>query len=159
MKELFELVKERPDPSIPPENICPFCESTNVQEKGHSTTLLGSPPGEDWNHHWRMCRCQDCEREFCHEHKNGNHWYVEGREGKANKILKGIPSCFEGYAYTCTHCEGDVIRHYTALDGESKVTGLCTSSENGKWVKKYRIFYECQECKTKVETPEDYCRD
>ena len=155
MKELFELVKERPDDSLTRETVCPYCGSTNIQELGHVETLLANFGNEDPNHHWITCHCQDCEKEFGHEYKEGNHWYVE-RETK--KVLKGIPSCYEFYVYTCTHCDGDVVRKYTSLD-----SGSLPGADRGfavlstiKGVKQYRTFYECKSCGEKVETPDEY---
>ena len=150
MNELFELVKERPDPLLSKDKtICPFCDSENITVHDHSSTMVGGDP--DPNHHWKRSKCNDCKEEFVHEYKRDNVWYT-----KNDEVLRGIPTCFEPYIYTCNRCNGDVRRYHTALDGESPTQVLTSSKVNGEWIKQYRTFYKCDTCNKQVETKEDY---
>lgn len=155
MNKLFELVKERPSPSLTrDETICPFCNSHNVKINEHWETLVGGDP--DPNHHWKSSTCNDCKEDFTHEYKYNNVWYT-----KKGKILKGIPSCFENYIYTCNKCDGDVIRKYTKLDGSDLqgadgIVLTITTTMDGKWIKQFRIFYVCQKCNSSIEVPDEY---
>jgi hypothetical protein len=131
----LDLVKERPDPTLTLDNKkCPFCDSSNIKETDHSMTLVGGD--RDYNHHWRNHVCNACNKEFIIEHKldfadkNPNIWYVDRI---THKVLKGIPSCFESYIYTCSKCNGAVHRIYTALDGITEVKYLLTNAEGKQY--------------------------
>ena len=153
MSELFEIVKERPDNSLNKEiPSCPCCErNIDVVVISEASTLVGNLDGKDVNHHWLNCYCHLCEDTFVFEHKKDNCWITKNK-----KILKGIPSCFEDYIYTCNECNGKVRREYTQLDGETPVQILKTIKENGEWKKKYRTFFSCEICGKTIETDEEY---
>ena len=90
MEELFEIIKERPDHNLGRRTICPGCHSGDIEEKEHTTTLVGGKP--DPNHHWVRSHCNDCGKDFTHEFKEGNHWYTQHIEGRGKIVLKGMPS-------------------------------------------------------------------
>jgi glutaredoxin len=173
---LFSLVKERPDPSLHWDRpSCPYCNAakTHLESRGHCETLLGGIGDHDPNHHWYYYRCKACERTFVLERKNDNVWYTgsfeetvyKGQDGKeisiaehghCPEILKGIPTCFESYAYHCAHCGGRVTRHYTAKDGYTKCTCLSSRFVDGKHIRDYRIFFACDSCARQVEMEWDH---
>lgn len=150
----ISLIKERPDPSLS-NNIdkCIFCNSEDVEHNGSSQTLVGGD-----NHHWHRYHCKDCDGKFtCEQKDHGdftNYWITtEINDGV--KVLKGIPSCFEDYIYTCSHCGGDVRREYKQPDGVSDCGGILSyDMKTGKG--NFRIFFSCQKCGEKVETEDEY---
>lgn len=147
MKEpaFFELVTNRPQEF---KNKCPYCKSTNIRRGGSTTTLVGGGN----NHIWTDTRCQDCRKTFTIEEKGNNIWLTD----RSGKILRGVPSCFERYIYECAHCGGDVDRTYTELDGITPTNSLSYEYNNEERIKKFRIFFECQDCGKKVESEEEY---
>lgn len=154
MSSLADIVVERPDPTLQRQTVCPLCGSDNVDELGETQTLAGSN-----NHHWIRCICFSCKEAFSHEFTAGderfgikpNHWYT-----KNGKVLRGAPTCFESYTYTCEHCGGDVKRHYFHLDEDVEVEVLITEYVGGKSVKKYRTIFECGKCGASVKSDDEY---
>jgi len=107
-KTFLPLVKERPDPDLEIDKFkCVFCHSTNVETSPQGQTLVGGGKEDDPNHVWTKVKCNDCWGVAIHEHIGNNTWYT-----KHSVVLAGIPSCHEGYVYTCAHCGGSVNRHY-----------------------------------------------
>lgn len=107
------------------------------------------------NHVTTDYECRGCRRKFFVHAKSGNIWVTD----EASKVLKGIPTCFETFIYTCVKCGGNVERKYTAKDGVSDVKGLCSRNINGTWVKEYCTFYRCVTCGHGGEVDSDYPRE
>ena len=151
MNEFLDLVTERPDKSLRPIeglNKCPYCRYRKLTSFGTSSTLTGGD-----NHQWTDYLCRDCLKSFVVEDKGSNAWIVEKNTGK---ILRGIPTCFETYVYTCKHCGGDVRRHYYKLDEDVYVDCLVTDIKDGKSIKRYRSVFKCDDCGEQVESENDY---
>jgi len=145
------LVTERPDESLKiDEYFCPYCESEDVSTKCNGMTCVGG--GGDANHVWTSVDCHNCGKQSTHEHIDYNTWYTEGfRNNGVRKIVRGIPSCFESYIYTCSHCGGDVTRNYLELDSDKPVECLHKKPNvNGSWENQYRIVFKCESCKENI---------
>jgi len=148
-KTFLPLVKERPDRSLKIDKFkCPYCKSKKLETKDVCTTLVAGRG--DANHVWTKLLCLDCKKEFMHEHIDYNTWYTDSNK----KILAGIPSCFEDYVYTCSHCGGDVTRKYFEKESEKEVEVLKTKidPDTGEHIKEYRIVFECESCHKKIES-------
>jgi len=143
----LDIVKERPDKSLKIKKpFCPYCNSRDLEKKDHIQTLVAQ---EEYNHHWVHFYCNNCREIFHMEYLGKNIWYTVN-----GKILRGIPTCFESYIYTCLKCGKDVKRHHI-----DKVTGqnayiLSTNLETGE--KSYRTEFGCNNCNTSVESENDY---
>lgn len=152
MKKLLEFVKETPTNEKPSHRIaCPYClNDKNIKREGITTTLVGGGSGidDDPNHTWEPCTCRDCGKDFTRETRDGNVWYTD----KDHKVLRGMPSCFEHYVYTCRECGGEVRRRYKELNSE-KDPGCLTTTDDGP---QYRIFFECNKCGKSIQTTNDY---
>jgi hypothetical protein len=149
MDALLEMVAQKPLAQGIGTTTCPFCEMA------HQYTLVGGI-GEDPNHHWVSCRCRSCGKMFTKEYKRGNVWYTNSDA----MVLRGVPSCFENYTYTCATCGADVERHYRELDGVTplKGQGLCYSNGPNGMEPQQRCFYECDVCDEAIEYPQEYYR-
>jgi len=136
---IFDYVVNRPikDKTL----ICPFCNSENIDELSHESTLLGSVTNRDPNHHWIYCKCKNCEQNFTQEYKLNNVWYTFNKF-----VIKGIPSCFEQYILICK-CGGHVKRLYRD-DLKKEYESQCH--------KKYKCFYKCKKCNIEFEYPSEY---
>jgi len=165
---LSDLVTDRPDPSLDfDEDVCPLCGSTRLEDGGTIQTLLGWIGSEEAklseasiqahpdnpNHSSRQLICTECGLPFSKEVKKGNVWIAVCLP---NKLLAGVPNCFEHYSYTCCHCGGLVRRHYTDMGGEKKAISLTHKNVDGVWKKLYRTFFRCDDCGKEVETTQDY---
>lgn len=154
MFPLFELVRERPIAERSSERpSCPYCQSRKLETASAFTTLVGggdrNDPDEDPNHRHIEMRCLACWRRFMRELKYANVWYTT-TDSDVSKVLRGMPSCFEGYVYTCQHCGGDIQRRYTEMDGVEPVRGgLHYSAEHGA---EFRTFFDCMGCGRTAET-------
>lgn len=141
---LLDFVRQRPlreRASGKPK--CPFCGGKEVAVGGHRQTLVGGGPGSDPNHHWYNCDCLDCQKSFVREVHDGNVWYT-----KDHAVLKGMPSCFESYIYSCKKCGGEVVRDYRQMDGKTEAKILCLDLDGPH----YRTFYRCGKCGLEIET-------
>lgn len=153
MKRLLAFVKEAPAGEKPSHKAtCPFCSSQEVNSYSSESTLVGNPPGkdgidDDCNHVWTRFACNHCGEKFTRETKSGNVWYTKGK-----KVLKGMPSCFEDYIYTCRCCGGEVRRKHKCLNSDEEPVML--TFKDGK--KLFRIFFECKGCGKSIQTPEDH---
>jgi hypothetical protein len=154
MMNILDIVKNTPN-EFGTNPKCPHCDSENLHQGDRISTLVGSlGDGPDPNHHWISASCRDCKAQFTIEQKYDNWWIT-----KDSKVLSGMPCCFETYIYECSKCGGPVKRKYTNLDGKStaEIEILCTSKDdNGNWVRKYRIFYRCEDCDYGGEVESDY---
>jgi len=149
---LFDIVKQRPNKKLNLNNAtCPFCKSKDYINLESITTLLGWSGKTNPNHQWHWRKCSDCNKIYVVEEKENNIWIVDI---ETKKVMDGMPSCFEDYLYTCSKCNGDVYRFYTSLKGDKKVKSLSESWDEKlkKYIKHYRIFFECKNCGVKVET-------
>lgn len=151
--EFLDLVTQKIDPDLDPDHpVCPFCNSSNVAKGGESTTLLGWTGDINPNHRWADCSCKECNQTWTIEIKGDfdryNVWYT-----KDKKVLRGIPTCFEHYAYTCRYCDGDVIRHYFNKNTRDKAMVL---AYNGNGEKSFDTFFVCEKCKREVKSSSDY---
>lgn len=149
----LDIVKERPDWSIKKKPVCPFCKSNNISNEGTGTTLVGGK----YNHLWTECDCKECNEHFIFEEKEMGkfkksiRWYTKNR-----KVLSGIPGCFEGYIYTCSKCNGNVVRKYLRLDSDDELAVTTSGPDkNGVWFNNYRILFYCEQCGIKVESEND----
>ena len=146
MMDLLDITSARPLLRYQ-QSRCPHCGSKRIDLHATRTTLLGGGGDVNPNHVWSEGRCQSCGRTLYRESKTGNAWFTDER----GHVIAGMPSCFEGYTYPCAVCGGKVTRSYTALDGVSRVGGLCGDHSN------YRTFYRCELCGHGGETtPVDY---
>lgn len=128
---------------------CPSCLSMDVHIAEEVTTLLGGP--KDNNHVWKTCICRSCIEKFTCESKNGYRWITQYH----GRVISGVPACFERYVLTCK-CGGDFKREYMNMDGVTPATCLATRIDNGKAIREYRTFWNCEQCKTRIETDYDY---
>lgn len=147
-----EVVAERPLAEVPTDAAkCPDCGGGNLRETGREMTLLGwSGEGWDPNHVWCWLSCNDCHGEFIREMKSGNVWYT--RDRSEGRVLRGMPSCFGTYTYTCVKCSGPVVRKYSALDG-SPTRGFLLTTKDGP---QYRTEYRCKVCGHGGQVKSDY---
>lgn len=121
---------------------CPDCgKKDGLKETSHTCTLVGSMiRGHDPNHHWVGYTCS-CGSRFIREYKEENVWYT-----RDTYVLKGKPSCFETYIYSCIRCSRPVFRTHLKLDGSPTDGFLRTSNVDGRWVKQYTTHYTCSDC-------------
>lgn len=154
---LLDCFKERPldeKPSDPA--TCPYCGSGDTQDRGTTTTLVGFSGPVDPNHQWNQRACRGCHKGFVREIKGLNVWYTAERvHGGPSIILKGIPSCFEAYQYTCPLCEGPVLQKQRNLQG-GLATVLSSREVDGKWVRGYTTHYHCTQCGHGGQVDSDY---
>lgn len=154
---LFDLVTERPDPALTVDApVCPWgCEDPLLEIGEACGTLVGGDP--DPNHYWLDSQCHTCTRIFCLEHREGNVWYTaghyHGRRG-APQVLLGMPSCWEGYTYTCKVCGDQIGRRYRDLDEDKPLEGPRVSTLGG--AKEYRTEYHCRACGARQGVEKDY---
>ena len=143
MNEFLKLVKERPNEKHWKSNyFCPYCNNKNIIFLNGSSTLVGYG-GEDMNHTCTTYHCNDCNKNFIRETKgNKNVWFTN----KNNKILLGIPYCFENYIYSCKYCNGNVhIKHLNKNDNkECPCLTYVVSNEKLECLQ-YHMF-ECEKC-------------
>lgn len=158
---LLDIVRERPLTELPTDPAhCPYCESTNVKVRSRTSTLVGFTGPVDNNHQWHESECERCETLYTREIKGLNVWYTpyRYRDGtSAPPVLKGIPTCFESYQYTCAKCSGPVLRTHRDRAGNLTTT-LTKSNVGGKWVREYTTHYNCTQCGHGGEVAEDYYR-
>jgi hypothetical protein len=151
MMDLFEIVAERPLAEVPTDApTCPDCNRTPARETYREQTLLGWS-GKGWspNHTWSGLEC-GCGAIFVREWKSGNVWYT--RERVEGRVLRGMPSCFERYTYTCAKCSGPVRREYKQLDGSPLHGGLLTTKDGPQYLAEYR----CRVCNHGGRVERDY---
>lgn len=134
---------------------CSHCDSKNVHYRNSRSTLLAGMGKVDPNHVWNYYRCLDCQKNFSHETKSGEAWYV----AEGGEVLKGLPNCFETYILKCAYCGGKVDRIHLSFDGQP-VTILTTYSDGMKGQAEWFICRECgkketldQEDKAPAEEP------
>lgn len=153
--EFLDLVTDRLAPNLKYKKpICPFCNSKKVSKGGHTTTLIGHfGGGPDPNHQWVNCTCKKCKEQWTMEY-NGHHkygynvWYTKDR-----KVLRGLPTCFEGYRYTCRYCGGDVHR-YNCNKGTHQRTEILTYGGDG--IKHFDTYFRCDHCNIEVQCSNEY---
>lgn len=126
---------------------CPFCDSSNVSFLEGSGTLVGYQgekySKQDPNHYTYIYYCKSCKNKHVKNFKREEIWITDLNQ----KVLKGMPNCFENYILTCNFCNGDVERKYTELDGITKINSLHYSfDDNGKQIKHFKEFYCCNNC-------------
>lgn len=160
--EFLTLVKERPDPSLSHKPTkCPLCDSSRINLISSSSTLVGGAGSwDDPNHHESKYHCNGCDKGFTVEYTGlfeaskaagtvvYNVWYT-----KNGKVLKGIPSCFEPYIYTCSSCEGEVKRHYFKK-GTRQDVGHSLYYVDGK--PDFESYFICSCCNKEVKSSTEY---
>lgn len=152
--EFLDLVTARLDPELNYEKpVCPHCDSDNVNQTDHVTTLVGHTGKIDINHQWIQCSCNNCEKQWTMEYKGDydhgyNTWYT-----KDGKLLRGLPTCFETYTYTCKHCGGDVHRHNYNKNTRQETEILSYSSDGSK---SFDTYFYCNKCKAEVKCSNEY---
>lgn len=155
---ILDIVKERPLTEGPDDPAhCPYCDSTNVKVRSRSSTLVGYTGPVNTNHQWHESECERCETLYVREIKGLNVWYTPHRDHRKPQVLKGIPTCFEDYQYTCAKCSGPVLRTYRDLRG-NPTQSLCTNRVDGKDVREYTVHYNCTQCGHGGEVDQDYYR-
>lgn len=157
---LQDIVTQRPISEAPTDpSRCPYCESTDTKVVRRYSTLLGFSGPVNTNHQWYESLCSGCKRLYTREVKGLNVWYTGERtqDGAAPQVLRGLPSCFESYKYTCSKCSGPVLRVHRDRAG-NPTTSLSSSTIDGVWVRHYTIHYNCTQCGHGGETAEDYYR-
>lgn len=168
--EFLSIVTQRPEELDKDNPFCPFCGSHNLHLYNHIQTLVGGR-GIDPNHHWMYFTCNSCQQKFVMEFKGirtpnttpllkrifkfnefYNVWYTQN-----NKILRGIPSCFENYIYTCNKCGGDVHRHHFDRGTRNDATMLTDwLGDDADQHRSYTIHFICQKCGAEVQSFNDY---
>lgn len=158
LTHLFDIVKERPLAELPTDPArCPHCESADVKITGHTTTLVGYSGPVNNNHQWFPSLCRGCGKTYVREIKGLNVWYTAGPvRGGSSQVLRGMPSCSEGYQYSCAKCEGPVLRKYRDKGGAPAGALLSAMYVDGKWVRDYTAHYGCTQCGHGGETEGDY---
>lgn len=159
--EFLDIVVERHDPKLSKDQpICPFCGSKNISVTGGMSTLVGlgrSKSGKEYdpNHHWDNGACNDCHESWFIEWSQYEDddmnvrdcvWYT-----KDQKVLAGIPECFEEYIYTCSKCGGDVRKHYYDKGTRNVTRTLSQSlgsnkSESSVECRGYDVYFACADC-------------
>lgn len=149
---LFDIIKERPLAEDPEgDGSCPYCGSTETELLGEETTLLGWTGSVNPNHRRQTRSCKGCSRGFTREIRGVNVWYTE----HPRVILRGVPSCFEDYVYTCIKCGAAVRRDHFDLQG-NPAKFLSSRLVGDEWVRGYTTRYACTQCGHGGETAEDY---
>jgi DNA-directed RNA polymerase subunit RPC12/RpoP len=144
---LLDIVQERALTELPTDPAtCPYCGSTDVKVVSRSSTLLGFTGPVDPNHQWHESVCNGCKKLYTRELKELNVWYTAERGYReVSRVLKGIPTCFEDYQYTCAKCSGPVLRaHRDRAGNPTKV--LSSRQVNGVVVRDYTTHYNCTQC-------------
>lgn len=159
--DLLDIIKERPltEPHTG-FGTCPYCESNDVCVTNRTTTLLGFSGPVDPNHQWHSSTCRSCHKNFTREVKGLNVWYTAeiDRETRGPaQVLRGLPSCFESYQYTCSKCAGPVVRTNRDMAGNPTQT-LSSRNVDGKWVNEYTTHYNCTQCGHGGEVDQDHYR-
>lgn len=155
---LLDIVQERPLTELPTDPArCPYCESTDVRVTSRSSTLVVSTGPVDTNHQWHASECNGCKMPYTREIKGLNVWYTGERiqDGSAPQVLRGLPSCFESYQYTCSKCSGPVVRTNRGMAGNPTQT-LSSRNVDGKWVNEYTTHYNCTQCGHGGQVDQDY---
>lgn len=145
---LDDIVAERPLPEKPDDPvICPYCGGSTTRVLSKSSTLLGWSGPVNPNHQWHESVCNGCGKHFTREIKDLNVWYTGGRcrDSQASVLLKGRPSCFEDYQYTCAKCAGAVLRTHNDLQG-NPAKALCTKWDGDRPIRQYTTHYNCTKC-------------
>lgn len=153
--EFLDLVTDRLAPELDHEKpICPFCNDTKVRKDGRVTTLIGQiGDGPDPNHQWVNCTCESCNKSWTMEIKGEdehgyNVWYT-----KDGKILKGLPTCFEAYRYTCKQCSGDIVRHNYDKGTRQTSQSLWYDGDGNK---SFDTYFRCDGCGVEVQCSNEY---
>ncbi len=145
MNEFLEIVTQRPE-HLSKSAICPYCNKT-ATETGSEQTLVGD---DKYNHFWIRCHCSSCARDFSIEHKGGNVWIVSDHK----KVLKGIPTCWETYVYTCGKCNGDVYRRHVDKVSHQPLNSVVTviGDDEQNWVAEFK----CDQCGVAAYSENEY---
>lgn len=156
--EFLDLVVERLDPKLNYKKpICPYCNSHKVTKGDHVTTLVGWVDGPNPNHQCVKCTCKKCKKIWTMEYKGDyefgyNVWYTTGDRIKG-KIIRGLPTCFENYIYTCKYCGGDVCRYN--YEKRTRNEAKCLSWD-GEGNKSFDTYYRCNKCGREVKCSNEY---
>ncbi len=146
---LQDIVTQRPISEAPTDpSRCPYCESTDTKVVRRYSTLLGFSGPVNTNHQWYESLCSGCKRLYTREVKGLNVWYTPYRDRDSvgdPQVLKGLPSCFESYQYTCAKCSGPVLRTHRDLRGNA-THSLSERNVDGVWVREYTTHYNCTKC-------------
>lgn len=154
--EFLQIISNKMLPLVEVVNIeCPFCASQEVQKLGSRCTLIGYYGKYDPNHVWVSCRCKSCNASFTQEYKgteNGyNVWYTVD-----NRVVLGLPTCYESYIYTC-NCGGEVTRkHIDKATNETAKYTITTIGGDGEVKSNAKIIFSCNQCKAEVESNTEY---
>lgn len=154
--DLFDIVANRPIEEDPDSAAtCPVCATADVDKVESWTTLLGGGPRI--NHVWTTYFCGH-GHSFVRETKGDNTWYTQDQ-----KVLLGMPSCFETYIYTCSKCAGPVRQTITDKDDTTREVHVRSYSYEGegserKQIRHFRIFFYCDDCHHGGEVAEEYWR-
>lgn len=138
---------ESPDLEDPP---CPCCGAKGTKDHQTSSTLVGwnRATGRDPNHYWNERECAACGLHYVREYCKGNVWYTLD----STSLLAGVPSCFEDYQHTCSHCGGAVKRDY--IDKKTGQSARILTNEkraDGTWVSGQYPVFVCAGCGVKTE--------
>jgi len=129
--ELLGFVANEPITEKPSDRpTCPYCGSTDIERSAAYQTLVAGSKDidKDCNHHWDHYTCHSCKKLCIREYREGKVWYTYEQ-----KVLRGVPNCFENYVYKCK-CGGDVYRR--------------DSND--------RYLFECDRCKASMATENEY---
>jgi len=150
--EFLNLVTQKEEIHLSPDYPhCPFCNSDELEFCKREETLVASYGIYDSNHHWIHYKCKKCNELFIMEYNGCNNakplprynvWYTQ-----CKKVLKGIPTCFESYLYTCRYCGGNVQRQ---SEDEIDVINYYNCHTKPK------IIFKCLNCKEEVKSSNNY---
>jgi len=131
---------------------CPFCKSADIENKGGRSTLVGffgkNHSADDPNHHLMSYTCKVCKQSFTKEIRCGVVWYTQN-----NRVLQGLPNCFESYEFTCYYCNGVVKQHDVGGDTREAILEngdrLIIRKQpfiHGRSIKDYITMFTCESC-------------
>lgn len=159
--KIEEIVANKKTDELPSaEPQCPYCRTRDVQRSNLYTTLVGGGTGidDDPNHTHESIYCNVCAEKSVRETCSGNVWYTS-----QNKVLRGIPNCFEKYIYDCPcGAKASVKRYYADLNGQKNESSTTITEQiriegdETIWAPSYRVFFECSSCKMVKESSEKY---
>ena len=157
MEKYPKIVKQNTIITIDDLDLCPFCDSSELNIGGRSSTLVGFEGKgfsyEDPNHHQFNMYCQKCKKVYIKHQRRGKIWLTLQDK---KTLIKGMPNCFEDIFFNCEYCgnscSNSVKRIYTKMDGIEEVTTL---KFDGSGNKLFREFYECENCGVREELTSD----
>ena len=150
--EFLDIVSNKPEKINHKKHNCPYCGSKKTKIELGSQTLVGYLGKKDnVNHYWDNGHCEGCLKEWTVEYVGKNTWLTSNQ-----KILRGIPSCFENYTYSCNKCNGEVRRSHYNKGTRDIAKSLITIIGDDK---QYDTYFRCEKCGQEAKSFNDYFYD